>query len=100
MSEDRETLGPCDFDGTLPGGYTAHPKRDPDTGELHAISYFFGWGDRVQYSVLGTDGRVRRTVDSWDWKSIHPQLRVTLSMGLASSASFDTIQGLVDAADH
>ncbi len=44
--------------------------------------------------------RVRREVEHWDWKSIHPQLRVTLSMGLASSASFDHRQGLLDAADH
>ena len=44
--------------------------------------------------------RVRRAVESWDWKSIHPQLRVTLSMGLASSSSFDEAQGLLDAADH
>jgi carotenoid cleavage dioxygenase len=27
------------------------------------VSYYFGWGNRVQYSVLGTDGRIRRTVD-------------------------------------
>ena len=63
LTDELETVGPCDFDGTLPGGYTAHPHRDPDTGELHAVSYFFGWGNQVQYSVLGTDGRVRRTVD-------------------------------------
>jgi diguanylate cyclase (GGDEF)-like protein len=44
--------------------------------------------------------RVRRAIESWDWKSIHPQLRVTLSMGLASSASLDTAQGVIDAADH
>ena len=44
--------------------------------------------------------RVRRAVEDWDWKSIHPQLRVTLSMGLASSASFDNPQGVLDAADH
>ncbi|HYC38533.1 MAG TPA: tetratricopeptide repeat-containing diguanylate cyclase [Usitatibacter sp.] len=44
--------------------------------------------------------RVRRTVEGWDWPSIHPHLRVTLSMGLASSASFDEPQGVVDAADH
>jgi two-component system, cell cycle response regulator len=44
--------------------------------------------------------RVRRAVESWDWQSIHPHLRVTLSMGLASSTSFDEAQGLLDAADH
>jgi carotenoid cleavage dioxygenase len=63
LTEELGTIGPCNFDGTLPGGYTAHTKRDPATGELHAMSYFFGWGNRVQYSVLGTDGRIRRTVD-------------------------------------
>lgn len=44
--------------------------------------------------------RVRRAVEAWDWASIHPHLRVTLSMGLASSSSFDDAQGLLDAADH
>jgi carotenoid cleavage oxygenase len=63
LSYELDTVGPCDFGGTLPGGYTAHPKRDPVTGELHAVSYFWGWGSRVQYSVTGTDGRVRKTVD-------------------------------------
>lgn len=58
-----DTRGPCDFDGTLPGGYTAHPLRDPATGELHAVSYFFGWANKVQYSVLGVDGRIKRTLD-------------------------------------
>jgi carotenoid cleavage dioxygenase len=63
MTDELETVGPCDFDGTLPGGYTAHPLADPDTGELHAVSYFFGWGRKVQYSVLDTDGRVKKSVD-------------------------------------
>ena len=62
LTDDLETVGPCDFDGTLRGGYTAHPKRDPDTGELHAVSYSFGRGNQVQYSVIGGDGRARRTV--------------------------------------
>jgi diguanylate cyclase (GGDEF)-like protein len=44
--------------------------------------------------------RIRRAVASYDWPSIHPQLRVTLSMGLASSASFEEAQGILDAADH
>ena len=37
LTEELDTVGPCDFDGTLTGGYTAHPKRDPETGELHAV---------------------------------------------------------------
>jgi carotenoid cleavage dioxygenase-like enzyme len=28
-----------DFGGTLKGAFTAHPRRDPATGELHAICY-------------------------------------------------------------
>jgi diguanylate cyclase (GGDEF)-like protein len=44
--------------------------------------------------------RVRRAVESWDWGSIHPHLRVTLSVGLAASTSFEDAQGLLDAADH
>ena len=63
LTGELETVGPSDFGGTLPGGYTAHPKRDPATGELHAISYYFGWGPQVQYTVTGMDGRVRRAVD-------------------------------------
>jgi carotenoid cleavage dioxygenase len=63
LTDDLHTVGPCDFDSTLRGGYTAHPKRDPATGELHAVSYSFGRGNRVQYSVIGVDGRARRTVD-------------------------------------
>jgi len=63
LTDELDTVGPCDFDGTLPGGYTAHPHRDPATGELHAVAYFWGWGNKVQYSVLGVDGRIRRTVD-------------------------------------
>ncbi len=63
LTDELDTVGPCDFDGTLPGGYTAHPQRDPKTGELHAVSYFFGWGDKVRYSVIDAEGRARRTVD-------------------------------------
>lgn len=63
LTSELDTVGVCDFDGTLPGGYTAHPKRDPVTGELHAVSYFFGRGSTVQYSVIDTAGKARRTVD-------------------------------------
>jgi carotenoid cleavage dioxygenase len=63
LTDDLDTEGTCDFDGTLSGGYAAHPHRDPATGELHAISYSFARGRTVQYSVIDTQGRARRTVD-------------------------------------
>jgi len=63
LTDELETVGPCDFDGTLTGGYTAHPKRDPETGELHAVSYNVYGGNRVQYSVIGVDGLARRVVE-------------------------------------
>ena len=63
LTDELDTVGTCDFDGTLYGGYTAHPHRDPVTGELHAVSYSYARGRTVQYSVIDTHGRARRTVD-------------------------------------
>lgn len=63
LTDELDTVAPCDFDGTLFGGYTAHPHRDPATGELHALSYAFTRGRTVQYSVIDNQGRARRTVD-------------------------------------
>src|SRR5699024_2046338 len=40
-----------------------HPKTDPTTGELHAIGYFWGRPELLEYTVWGTDGRIRRRVD-------------------------------------
>ncbi|UMB68719.1 carotenoid oxygenase family protein [Mycobacterium paraterrae] len=63
LTDELDTVGACDFDGTLYGGYAAHPHRDPRTGELHAVNYSFARGKSVQYSVIDTTGRARRTVD-------------------------------------
>ncbi|MGL6236445.1 MAG: carotenoid oxygenase family protein [Segniliparus sp.] len=63
LTYELETVGTCDFDGTLSGGYAAHPKRDPESGELHAVNYSFARGGQIQYSVIGVDGRARRVVD-------------------------------------
>ncbi|CAM2966371.1 carotenoid oxygenase family protein [Prescottella defluvii] len=62
LSYDLDTVDVCDFDGTVRGGYTAHPIEEPETGELHAVSYHFGRGDTVLYTVVGPDGRLRRKV--------------------------------------
>ncbi len=102
LTEELETVGPSDFGGTLSGGYTAHPKRDPGTGELVAVSYFFGWGDDVEVTVVGTDGKVRsaRRVAMGGPVSVHDcaitqrfvvllDLPVTFSMdAIAEGASF------------
>ena len=62
LTNELETVARSDFGGTLPGAFTAHPKRDPRTGELHAVAYYWEW-DYLQYIVVGVDGRVRRSVN-------------------------------------
>jgi carotenoid cleavage dioxygenase-like enzyme len=64
LTPELDTLAFDDFDGTLPGPFSAHPKRDPATGEWHAMCY--SWpdlADHLQYVVVGPDARVRRVVD-------------------------------------
>lgn len=63
LTNELDTIGPCDFGGTLGGGFSAHPHLDPATGELHTVSYFWGWGNKVRYSVLSPDAKVTRLVD-------------------------------------
>ncbi|MGI9616201.1 MAG: carotenoid oxygenase family protein [Acidimicrobiales bacterium] len=64
LTYELETIGRNDFYGTLPGAFTAHPKVDPTTGEMHAIVYAWAeWMDHVQYVVVGVDGRVTSTLD-------------------------------------
>jgi 8'-apo-carotenoid 13,14-cleaving dioxygenase len=64
LTYELDSVARNDFFGTLPGAFTAHPKLDPTTGELHAMVYApTMWFDHVQYVVVGRDGRVRRSVD-------------------------------------
>jgi carotenoid cleavage dioxygenase len=63
LTDELDSVGRCDFDGTLPHGYTAHPKLDPVTGELHAAGYLWSRPDVIEYTVVGPDGRVRRCED-------------------------------------
>ncbi len=65
LTDELETIGVNDFFGTLPDqAFSAHPKIDPDTGDLHAMAYSWpGFEDHVQYVHVGRDGRVIKTVD-------------------------------------
>jgi carotenoid cleavage dioxygenase len=63
LDEDLGTCGPIDFDGTLPYGYSAHPKVDPTSGELHTASYYWARPGVIDYSVVSTDGVVVRRED-------------------------------------
>jgi len=64
LTYELETIGRNDFFGTLPGAFTAHPKVDPTTGEMHAMTYAWAqWLDHIQYVRVGRDGKVNRTVD-------------------------------------
>jgi len=58
-----ETIRASNLNGTLPQAFSAHPKRDPKTGELHVMAYWWGWGNQAQYLVVNVAGEVRRTVD-------------------------------------
>ncbi len=65
LGYELDTVGVNNFFGTLTDmGFTAHPKVDPDTGDLHAMCYSWpAWEDHVKYVHVGRDGRVKKTVD-------------------------------------
>ncbi len=60
LTYELETVGNANWGG----GYTAHPKVDPDTGELHAMCY--DWAnlqDHIRYVVLDADATVTKALD-------------------------------------
>jgi carotenoid cleavage dioxygenase len=59
LTEELETIGRCDFGGTLDGSFTAHTHADPATGDLHGVTYHWSW-DHIRHVVVGPDARVRR----------------------------------------
>jgi carotenoid cleavage dioxygenase len=60
IGEELETIAYTDFAGTLKGAFSAHPHRDPRTGEIHAITYDAQDQGRVCHVVITPRGRVRR----------------------------------------
>jgi carotenoid cleavage dioxygenase-like enzyme len=59
LTDELETVGVCDFGGTLDGSFSAHTHTDPATGELHAVTYHWSW-DHIRHVVVGPEARVRR----------------------------------------
>ena len=55
---DEQTYNP--FDDTLVGSFTAHPHRDPVTGEHHAIAYEATDQNIIRHVVLSPTGQVVR----------------------------------------
>jgi 8'-apo-carotenoid 13,14-cleaving dioxygenase len=64
MSYELDTIGAQPFNNTLPGAFSAHPKFDPLTRELHAMCHSWAtWMDHIQYVVVNAAGNVIKTVD-------------------------------------
>lgn len=63
LTDELESVCFSDFDGTLPNGFTAHPKRHPGTGRLHAVNYYWARPEVLEYVTVGADGRVERSID-------------------------------------
>jgi carotenoid cleavage dioxygenase len=59
LSVGLDTVARSDFDGTLPGGFSAHPARDQVTGELYAVAYSHE-EPVITYLTIDVHGKVRR----------------------------------------
>eukprot|EP00899_Mesostigma_viride_P017272 jgi/Mesvir1/25546/Mv01788-RA.1 len=56
------TVGLERFQGRLTHSFTAHPKIDPQTGEMFIIGYDMEKAPYLHYSVINADGRLRHSV--------------------------------------
>ncbi|MGH8917397.1 MAG: carotenoid oxygenase family protein, partial [Actinomycetes bacterium] len=62
IAPDLEKMATWDCDGALRSGFTAHPKIDARTGELHAITYSPASPD-LRYVVLDGTGTATHSTD-------------------------------------
>lgn len=62
ISPDLARMAVWDCEGALDRGFTAHPKVDPATGDMHAITYNLRFSS-LRYVVLGADGKARHSSD-------------------------------------
>lgn len=57
LTDELETVACSSLSGTLPHGFSAHPKTDPLTGEHHVMTYQPGL-EAIRYLRVGADGKV------------------------------------------
>ncbi len=62
LGPELDTRRSSNFGGALPAGINAHPKFDPQTGEMHVLSYTFV-PPFSYYQVVSADGRLVRQVE-------------------------------------
>ncbi|WP_232665269.1 carotenoid oxygenase family protein [Pseudonocardia sp. TRM90224] len=62
IAPDLNKMATWDCDGLLKSGYAAHPKIDPITGELHAITYNV-LSPSLRYVVLDATGAAKHVTD-------------------------------------
>jgi carotenoid cleavage dioxygenase-like enzyme len=59
-TKDLSTLGPQKFGGKLKGGFSAHPKVDPRTGELVFFDYSMVRTPHLRYGLVSKEGELVR----------------------------------------
>ncbi len=77
MDRDLHTLETFDFEGRLPGAMSAHPKFDPETGEMVAVAYD-ARASRMDYLVVDRHGVLGKVL-SFDcpWPAMIHDVAVT-----------------------
>ncbi|MFI2027622.1 carotenoid oxygenase family protein [Streptomyces buecherae] len=64
IAPDLNRMATWDADGALRTGFTAHPKIDPVTGEMHAVNYLIRPdAEHLRYVVLDATGKATHTAE-------------------------------------
>jgi diguanylate cyclase (GGDEF)-like protein len=75
--------------------------REVDTVSRYGGEEFVAlFPDQSVAEAFVASNRLREAVEKSDWQSIHPELRVTLSMGLCDDASLADGLAMIDRADE
>ncbi|MEU9126201.1 carotenoid oxygenase family protein [Streptomyces sp. NPDC048506] len=106
IAPDLARMAVWNCDGTLGRGFTAHPRTDPVTGDMHAITYNPKLA-AARYVVLDGDGKAKHTsdIDLDDGPMIHDMaltetrvvvldLPVTLAAGMRRAKAGEPVSNL------